>query len=321
MYKADGGVGTAYQPISLNEAVTLSERLAAQQRSANLWFVSAHEQGQGGDGESLSGQSNLLFQSVDQALNQFNENIYEWLDDRGFEFASDTRAGFGDLDIDVFYEHRMADDVIAEFFAGVRIPTGINDNYCENPYRPHLGNGEHFEIKAGGMLAWEPCGWMNVKADGRFAFVLKATEKRPAAFCGAQIKNIGPCVRADVSWQYLVGTVDFNLFHPKTNAISTVLGYEFYYKTKDDIDFHCRCVESWLGQKFDPDTLTWDANAQTLDSSVAEKNSEGIAHKVRLETSFRITQYFEIFCGGTYTFAGRNVPRESDAHGGFVVTF
>jgi hypothetical protein len=250
-----------------------------------------------------------------------NENTFAWLEDRGFEFASETRSGLGDIDLDLFYEHQISQDWIGELFIGVRFPTGSSDNYCNSPYRPHLGNGEHWEIKLGGMIAWQPLSWMNIKLDGKISFALEGEERRPATFCGAQVKNIGPCARADVDWLYFVGHLDFNLFHPKTDAISSVIGYEFYYKSEDNIDFKCRSMESWLGKVYDSTSGTWLSNPKTLDSRVAERNTEAIAHKIRLESSFRITRWFEIYCGGAYTFAGQNVPRESDCHGGFVVTF
>jgi hypothetical protein len=291
--------------------------LAAINRTDDLWLTSVHTKG---SGDTLfTNGSEKLWDTLDLALKNYNANMYEWLEDNGFLMQTERRCGLGDIDLDLFYEHKFSDEFVGEAMVGVRFPTGASDNYCGSVYKPHLGNGEHFEIKLGLMAAWQPADWINIKLDGRFAFVLEATERRAAAFKGALIKNIGPCVDADVSWEYLVATLDFNLFHPKTNAISAVLGYEFYFKTKDDIDFKCSSMRSWLGQKLVDGT--WTDNKQDLDSGVAEKNTEAFGHKVRCETSFRITEYFELYAGGTYTFAGQNLPRECDAHGGFVVTF
>jgi hypothetical protein len=75
-------------------------------------------------------------------------------------------------------------------------------------------------------------------------------------------------------------------------------------------------MASWLGK-----TIAGDANEFSLDSGLAESHTEAISHRLKLETSFRINQYFEIFANCAYTFAGQNVPREMDCSGGFFVTF
>lgn len=322
--------GTNYSDLNVH-AGTAAQQAAAQGRTSDLWLTSVHAQNTNG-GEGFSVGSNKLWTVLDLALKNYQENIYSWLLDRGYEFESDTRSGIGDTDIDLFYEHQFTDDFFGEAFIGVRIPTaGANVKCCDtacdpccelyNPYRPKLGNGGHWEIRLGGLLAWQPWSWMNVKLDGYWAFVLEAKEDMPAAFEGACVKNIGPCTTADVSWDYFVGNVDFNFFHPKTDAISGLLGYQFYYKTKDKIDFGCTQLESWLGNAYNETTETWDENLQTLSSKVAERRTKGIAHRVRFEKSIRITRWFELFCGGAYTFAGKNVPRELDMHLGCVITF
>ena len=309
---------TDYTPLNINTG-TDAAKLAALDRTDDLWLTSVHDDNSTG-GSNFNTGSQKLWTALDLALKNYNANMYEWLETNGFLMQTEKRCGFGDIDLDLFFEHKFSEEFVGEAMVGVRFPTGVSDNYCGSVYRPHLGNGEHFEIKLGLMGAWQPLDWMNIKLDGRFAFVIEATEKRPAAFKGALVKNIGPCVDADVSWEYLVATLDFNLFHPKTDAISSVIGYEFYFKTKDDIDFKCSSMQSWLGKKYVYGT-GWTENKQDLDSGVAERNTEAFGHKVRFETSFRITQYFELYAGGTYTFAGQNLPRECDAQAGFVVTF
>lgn len=313
--------GTPPSPITDYSALDIhSCSAAAKAQAAQLWLTTVHAKGQGGS-EFSTGTENL-WNVIDLALKNFeNENIYEWLGDRGFEFESNTRSGLGDIDLDFFYEHMFGDELVAEATIGVRFPTGSSDDYCGNPYKAHLGNGEHFEIRPGLLVAWQPIDWLNIKLDGRFSFVLSSVEKRMATFNGATIKNIGPCIDADVDWNYFIGNLDFNLFHPKTDAISTVIGYQFYYKTEDNICYKCASMESWLGKKFNTTTKVWDENKQTLDPCVDEMHTQAIAHRLRLETSFRISQWFELFCGGMYTFAGKNIPRECDCHGGFVVSF
>jgi hypothetical protein len=58
-----------------------------------------------------------------------------------------------------------------------------------------------------------------------------------------------------------------------------------------------------------------------LDKTLAEKNTEQIAHRIKFETNWRAHKYFDFFAGGAYTFAGQNIPREMDWHGGMKVRF
>ena len=61
--------------------------------------------------------------------------------------------------------------------------------------------------------------------------------------------------------------------------------------------------------------------AKALGNKLAAANTESVAHKVRFETSYQMSQYLEMFCGGSFTVAGQNVMRDRDTHGGFNVRF
>lgn len=248
----------------------------------------------------------------------------------GIEFESDKRCGIGDLDIDLFYEHMFCEDsMMAELVFGVRFPTagGSDSNRSGNPYRAHLGNGGHFEIKLGAGAAWQPLDWMGLKADAYWSFVLEASERRMATFCGSCVKNIGPCVKADVDWGYFVGRLDLNFFHPETSDINGVFGYEFYYKTEDHVNFKCKELESCLGGRYETTTnagvvtKTFVSNPRPLGKKEAEKNTERISHKIRTEASYRLCKYMDIYAGGGYVFAGQNAPREYELHAGWNVRF
>ena len=262
--------------------------------------------------------ADIIKDAVDWQIQQYNQDPYEWMwNNHNFELETHRKTGLGDIDLDLFYEHMFSDKWIVEVMVGVRLPTGSDDDYTGNPYKVHLGNGEHWEVKLGGMVAWQPIRWLNVKLDSYFSFVIEATEKRCATFTGAKIKNMGPSVDADVDWQYLVARLDFNFFHPKNKDISSVLGYEFYYKTEDDITFKQTTMTSWAGTHFD----TGAANAFALDHKIAEANTESFGHRVRGEARYQVNPWFEIMVGGAWTFAGKNLSKETDAHGGINVRF
>jgi hypothetical protein len=279
-----------------------------------MWLVLARDE----DANYVAGADMIADRVVD-LLSLYTQDPYEWmLNNHNFEFATHRKAGLGDIDLDLFYEYMLNHDAFCEIMVGVRFPTGTNDDYTGNPYRVHLGNGEHWEVKVGGMLAWQPLKWMNVKLDSYYSFVIEATEKRCATFTGSKIKNIGPAVNADVEWQYLVTHLDVTLFHPKTTNISATLGYEFYYKTEDDITFKDKQATTWAGVHYnDQKTLL----KEDLDNKLAEANTEQFGHKIRLEGRYQLAPRLEVFVGGAYTFAGKNLPRETDAHGGFNVRF
>ena len=120
---------------------------------------------------------------------------------------------------------------------------------------------------------------------------------------------------------YFTGRFDFNFFHPKDSGIRSTIGYELYYKTEDHLTFKQKQMESWLGGKFVPGVLDVQSNPQDLDNKLASKNTESIAHKVRFETSAQLLKHFEVFAGGSLTFAGQQVMRDRDAHGGFNIRF
>jgi hypothetical protein len=187
----------------------------------------------------------------------------------------------------------------------------------------HLGNGEHWELKIGAMLAWQPFKFMNMKFDSYFAWALEAVEKRCAVFTGSGIKNMGPAVDADVNWEYFVGRFDFNFFHSKTKYISSTIGYEIYYKTADRIHFRKSKMTPWYGYDFrkgESNLQNADLEAD-LDNKLARNNTESVGHKIRTEGRLQLDEYLEVFAGGSYTFAGQNVPRETDLHCGVNVRF
>ncbi len=251
---------------------------------------------------------------------------------QGYAFQTHNITGLGDADVDLFYSHDFCESCVGELYAGVKLPTGAGDKYYGNPYKVLLGNGDHFEIKVGGKVAWDTCNWLNVKLDAKYNFVLEATEHRMAAYKGATIKNVGPKADADVNWGYFTGNFDFTFFHPKTKDISTTVGYELYYKTEDRISYKEKTSTAhWLGQRWTDATgkqadattagTKWTDFTMELDSKVARANTESIGHRAYVEGSYDFSEYLRMYFGGKYTFAGQNIPCEGEAYTGFNVKF
>lgn len=297
-------------------------------KTTDLWATTIH-----GINGSPIGTSESGVNFVERELLMSKDNLGYWLVDHGYMFQTNQLTSMGDMDAELFYEHTFSNYWKAEINGGIRIPTGSGgDKYTGNPYAMPTGNGGHVELKLGGFVAYQPLSWMNVKVDASYNFALEAKETRFAAFKLAKIKNVGPKADADVDWSYFKGGVDFNIWHPKTKEISTTLGYEFFYKTEDHITFkNLKTSNHWLGKRWtdaagkmaDAATAgtTWTAFDMNLDNGVARKNTESIAHKFHAEGTYYPSKYFEFFAGGAYTFAGQNMPRESEMYGGVNVRF
>ena len=294
---------------------TVSQRLKDQELKRHLWAIKTH-------GEDAPPAKDHTFKKFfDLELDRFllEANEYVWLYDRGVDFKTERRTGLGDIDLDLFYEHRFTDEVLMEVMLGIRLPTGGSSHTAGNPYRPRLGNGSHAEVKLGAMVAYQPLAWMNMKLDMYYSFVIEGMEHRPAAFEGAQVRHLGPEADAKVDWGYFVGRLDFNFFHPETKSLSSMIGYEVFLKQQDHVRFRKIEMASWLGRKMVKGVATEEL--AKLDNAVAEKDTDAIGHKVRAEASYRVNKYLELFLGGCFTFAGKNLPAETDLHGGFRVQF
>ncbi len=292
---------------------------AAQDLAAKSWVVFRRHSDATDSSRIVGSDAQTISNAIETALINTNCGPSDFMTANGFEFETQKRSGLGDIDLDLFYEHTFSKDWMGELMVGVRFPTGSGDEKYGNPYKVNLGNGEHFEIKIGAGLAWQPFRCMNAKLDMYYSFVLEGTEERAAVFAGSKIKGIGPKADADVDWGYFVGRLDLNFFHPKTDRISSTVGYELYYKTHDHISFKNAKMESWLGKKVSGGVLV--ENLQPLSNELARHNTESISHKVRSESSFRLHRYLDMFWGGSFVFAGQNAFRDMDCHAGFNCRF
>lgn len=300
----------------------------------DLWLTTMH--GGTTDVGSPVEDSAAAKTTIDSALGLYNnntQNLDSWLAQRGYVFKTYNLIGIGDADIDVFYNHRFSNRFMCEGYLGMRLPTGAGDVYHGNPYRMYLGNGDHFELRLGADLAWEITKTISMQADMNYNVALQTTEHRMEAYKGAKVKNIGPKANADVDWSYFVGNLNVTFCHPKTKDIATTVGYEFYCKTKDHIDFkHSHSQNHWLGASFVGADGTTPADATTvgtqyvvlpmkLDGDVAAMRTDSIAHRAYIEGSYRFSKYLSMNFGGKYTLVGRNTPCEGEAYTGVDVKF
>lgn len=307
-------------------AINMTQRLKNQAAKANVWIMpiqrTSADHPVGGKQWSLPAVDNGgPLKVLKDLAEQVTENGYEWMHDRGFDFETFTKEGVGDLDVDLYYEHQFEDTFLGQIYAGVRLPTGGKREYTSNPYYTPLGNGGHYEVKIGGMLAAQAGSWIGIKGDAYYAIVLEENEERAATFKNSQIKNLGPQADAAVDWKYFVGRVDLNLQHPSTPDITVLLGYEFDYKQEESVRFVRASMASWLGRSYNTTTNAWDDNKQLLDSNAAAYHTKQYGHRVRWEASYILSDWFEFLWGGCWTFAGKNAPRDMAGHLGFNIAF
>lgn len=322
-------LGNDYSSLAETGDLSLSTRKSMQDTKAGLWLAPIIVRDIDGASATISTADDGVMQSTTESgvlqvmknlSEQVTENAYEWMHDRGVDFESYTREGFADLDFDLFYNHTFNDKIGAEAFVGFKAPTGGRNKYHRNPYKVNLGNGGHWEVKAGGMATWTPNTMFGLKAQGYYSFVLSDLEERHATFKNSTIK-LGPKVDADVKWDYFLGSVDLNISHFSAKDITGLIGYQIYYKRHDKVTFKESRVESWLKGIYNSADKTFSTNTMELDHLLSEANTNSISHRLRCEASFIMTDWLEFFAGGAWSFAGRNTLRSTDAHVGFNVAF
>lgn len=323
-----------------SDSIDLTKRLENQAAKSQVWMIPLQKNDDTVSGGFLGSNPkdhNLIpaikdggvLRTLQVLSEQVTENAFEWLHDRGVDFETFTAEGLGDLDIDLFYEDMLMDGLLAEVFVGLRAPIGKKQDYIvdedrgiSNLYRTPLGNNGHWEVRCGGNLAWQPLRCFGLRGDASYTFVLEATEERGAAFQDSLIKNFGPKVDAAVDWGYFIARGDLCISHPESEDVTGVIGYEFMYKRKEHMRFMKGQMASWLGQEYDAASTThFSEKTYKLDSELGAEHTEGIAHRVRWEFSYVHTDWLEAFGGGSWTFAGKNMPREFDIHLGFNVAF
>lgn len=314
--------------------IDVATRRANQAKKANVWLIPVAIQNAKGYVSDTAADNPLTINAIPATghygslgilknlASQVTENTYEWLHDRGIDFETFTKEGLGDADAELFFEHTFAEqDTSVELAIGGKLPTGKKREYDRNPYYLPLGNGGHGEVRGSGTLSWRPSSWFNLKGFASYNLVLEGIEECRAAFSGATIKNFGPKAEASVEWQYFLGRVDATFVHPHSIRIVGLLGYEFYYKREEEFRFKDEKMQSWLGKLYDITSDSFLSSTHTLDNTLANQDTQAVGHRLHWELAYRHNSWLEMFLGGAWSFAGKNLARELDAHFGFNILF
>jgi len=301
---------TDYTALADENAASAADLAALQDKKADLWYVLSH---QALDGKLIDDASSNLNAARPLFTQQYSSNHYEWFHDRGYNFDSDKAIGIGDLDVEVFYQHRMREVVLLEATAGLRLPTASGNDYSGNPYKAILGNGEHFELKLGGRMEYEMRNKYALELSAFYNFVLSGTEFISATPKDTFIKNIGPREKANVDWSYFVGNVAMHFAHPRSLDVSGVIGYQLYVKSKDSIHYANASRESWLGKKYSSTTEDYTVEHTTnLSNTLAAANTDTITHRAYGAVCYHLSDWCSVRVGGAYTFAGQHCMQAAD---------
>ena len=259
-----------------------------------------------------------------------SETAEQWLWRNGYSFATNQRTGLGDITVTPCYEHMFSKSWQGGVYAHVLIPTGGSRKMGENPYKARLGNDNHVELGGGANVAWQALDWMNVRLDAMAAYALPAKERVTAPFKGATVKGVGPAVDVDIDYTRLKASLDTTMVHPKAAALATTIGYDFEFKTRDNVSLKNKTYtfktladdpNSWFGGFWVNGDNAFKSKTVELDPAVQAKDTERISHNLRVESSWHATEQLSIFWGGSAPLWGQYVAKMNTIYGGMNVKF
>jgi hypothetical protein len=232
----------------------------------------------------------------------------------GTSLSSFSLHGLSDLDTDFIVQYQPRTWMYVQGCFGVRWPTGRRVNNARRPYAQPLGNNGHVELKVGGRISFSPCANVIFNTDYYFSHVLNAREYVAAPFTQATVKNIGPCVPANISWNYFLSHFDALLFLCTQPYIGLDIGYVFYEKSHDRVHLkQCQATDCY-------------GNTQPLNAALLETKTKVIMHKIRTELVYDTHDRFTcvelgIYGGYSFVIAGMNVPQDKEIHVGCTIFF
>lgn len=257
----------------------------------------------------LTEGATAILAAISQSISGIQESVTEFLEAQGINICSGRSKGLGDLDLEFYIgRHFLCDDrLLLELQFGVTVPTSKALCDCKQVLRQPLGVNDHTQVRIGAIGAYDWSDRFKIGADFRYFWALKHCEQIAAPFAGATIKNIGPCINADVSWNYLLAHVDLTFM--ASDCCGFDIGYEVYHKQCDKI---CSNVTQAI-----PLGMTTPA---ALDFNVARRLTQVTSHKLYAE-GFMGVGACQIFGGFGHSVAGRNAMRDAEWYLGMEVTF
>ncbi|OGB97271.1 hypothetical protein A3F06_00900 [candidate division TM6 bacterium RIFCSPHIGHO2_12_FULL_36_22] len=259
-------------------------------------------------GTATSALAQNIIGAILARINSFDADVADFLAANGITFDSQRVQGPGNLDLEAFLNYQFCCPFFLEGRVGLTLPT---DNTTNEPGKLFLlptGNNGHVEVDLGLAGGWDMCDWAKLYGDLSYNWVLNSSECVAGSFTNATVKNIGPKTEANISWQYFLAHIDLTIIPPCLKCIGFDLGYEFYWKRKDDVDFCKNSIADLVG------------TTNTLNSCVIEKATKVISNKLSVEI-FTVNSCVDFFGGFSQVVGGKNVMRETEWHIGMAIKF
>jgi hypothetical protein len=235
-------------------------------------------------------------------------NANTFLAEKGIDIGrSSCRTGSGDLFLDI-WGGKQKKCWFADGLIGFRFPTSSKLKCPQDIYAQPNGSNGHYGLKLGVEGGRMVRNWLGLKLEFFYTHFFKATEQRAAVFKDSKIRNIGPCVDAQVSWNTCLLYLDATFFSTFCPDLGWDFGYELYAKSKDNLSYCVSELADFAGQ------------VKPLDACNARRGSDVQSHKLRGEI-FNRWGCFQVFLGGSYIVAGKNVMKETEWHLGMVIDF
>lgn len=282
--------------------------LAADTLAQSRIFVVPTIDDSGVNAGQMSAGSRQIQNAINSAILGIDTSIDAFLLTTSLNFCDGRTKGLGDLDLELYlgrdwYECRP---FFTDITIGFRFPTA-DRVCCSNILQQPLGDNGHYQVRVGTQVGWDATSWVKLRADFFYAWVLKHCEQIPASFSGARVRNFGPCVSADISWNYLFGNFDVTFF--ASDCCGFNIGYQVYRKNKDKVIFLTNTALDFAGRTNQP-----------LSDCVAARLTDQTQHKILTEF-FLAKGYCEFFTGYDYAVAGKNAPVDTDFYLGMRVNF
>jgi len=230
-------------------------------------------------------------------IDQEGEDIFKKC---GISFADGCNSGIGDLDTEIYLGHFFTPCFYTEFFGGVKWATGKKVDRVQSIFTMPLGAQGHYTGKVGLQAIVKTCRWGAIHADIIGFFVSQKQDLTLASFEGAQLKNLGPVVRASTYWNSVVAHAELIITPPNAEAFGAIGGYEFFHKSRTNLRFCTPAIIDCLG------TL------QHVSNEVATRTSCITSHKLRGEIFVKPCDWFILSGGGSYVLSGNNAPQERE---------
>lgn len=263
----------------------------------------------GASAGQMTAGSRQIQNAINAAILSIDTSVEAFLLTTSLNFCDGRTKGLGDLDLELYFGRDWCEcrPFFTDITVGFRFPTADRICDCRNILQQPLGDNGHYQARVGAQMGWDATSWVKLRGDFFYAWVLRRCEQVPASFRGALVRNFGPCVPAEVSWQYLFANADVTFF--ASDCCGFNIGYQVYHKRKDHIDFLQSTATDFAGRPNQP-----------LSDCVAELLTEQTQHKILAEF-FLATNYCELFTGYDYAVAGKNAPVDTDFYLGMRVNF